>query len=361
MMTIHYACEFGSLEEIKKLVENGIDINEKNKKYLTPLHIAIIRGDYDIVKFLVDPKGGNALVDDNKVSVFSPMQPLFLAISQNKFEIFKLLIHTGANVNIKDMWFGDTLLHYAIRKKATDFINLLVSIGLNTNAKNKSNETPLMLAILNGNADTIKLLVTHGANVTIYHFNRSITLGNDEIIFYLLQFITDLNQPDCLGHTPLMYACFKERIDIIDKLIEKGSNVNVQSKTGHTALMYASSAGFTQTAKYLIDHKSNLNLETSEGDTALTLSIFSGHNDISKFLIGGGSNINHCTICGNTPFIIASMLNNIEMIKYLIKSKVEVNIKNKKGKTALDYIIKDKKFELAVYLMENDCKKGTRV
>ena len=47
-----YLCENGHLEIVKYLVENGANINEKNKDGDTPLICASINGHLEIVKYL---------------------------------------------------------------------------------------------------------------------------------------------------------------------------------------------------------------------------------------------------------------------------------------------------------------------
>lgn len=48
--------EKGDLATIKKLVEEGVDINETDKDGNTPLHVAAAKGHMEIVRYLTEHK-----------------------------------------------------------------------------------------------------------------------------------------------------------------------------------------------------------------------------------------------------------------------------------------------------------------
>lgn len=55
--------------------------------------------------------------------------------------------------------------------------------------------------------------------------------------------------------TSLIYACHSTNVDLIKKLLEKGSNVDIKDKKGWTAFMYASAYGLKDIVKLLIDNE----------------------------------------------------------------------------------------------------------
>lgn len=73
------------------------------------------------------------------------------------------------------------------------------------------NNTPLAVAIMKGDTDTVKKFIEYGADV-------------DE---------------KSNGMTPLMVAARYNRVDIIALLLEKGANVKTVNEKGLTALKYA--------------------------------------------------------------------------------------------------------------------------
>ena len=49
-----YECRQGNIEEVKKLIHRGMDINEKNKDGDTPLLIACKNGNIELIKCLLN-------------------------------------------------------------------------------------------------------------------------------------------------------------------------------------------------------------------------------------------------------------------------------------------------------------------
>lgn len=62
---LHYACAYGNLDIVKLLTQAGADINRLNEWKSSPTIIAMLKGHFGIVDFLLSQKGINAsLVDD---------------------------------------------------------------------------------------------------------------------------------------------------------------------------------------------------------------------------------------------------------------------------------------------------------
>lgn len=85
--------------------------------------------------------------------------------------ILSLVFNVGPSPRIKlvnqtDLE-GNNGLHAAVRGYAvhgkTDAIELVLSLGVEVNHVNKNDETPLDLAIRNGSAEVVALLLAHGA------------------------------------------------------------------------------------------------------------------------------------------------------------------------------------------------------
>lgn len=83
----------------------------------TPLCVAIQKGEFDLVKKLIEYGA-----DINEKSY--GMTPLMVAARYNKTEILKLLLANGANANVKDEK-GFTALKYAELSIANDAVAIL--------------------------------------------------------------------------------------------------------------------------------------------------------------------------------------------------------------------------------------------
>lgn len=83
----------------------------------TPLVIAILKGDIGFVKKIIEYGA-----DVNEQS--NGMSPLMYAARYNKVEILKILISSGANINVKENH-GFTALKYAELSNANEAVVLL--------------------------------------------------------------------------------------------------------------------------------------------------------------------------------------------------------------------------------------------
>lgn len=105
------AAHRGHLEDIKKLVEQGAEIDNTHNAILwTPLHRAAQRGYYELVNYLIE-KGANVNAKSNKNET-----PLHLAAQMDVMESIVSLVENGAYVNAKDNE-GRTPLYNAINRE----------------------------------------------------------------------------------------------------------------------------------------------------------------------------------------------------------------------------------------------------
>ena len=107
-----------SIEQIREILESGVDINAKNNWGDTALHIASREGHTDIVAMLLE-KGAdvNAKSDGGYTALIS-------ASESGHTETVAMLLEKGADVNAKTNW-GDTALIEASYYGHTDIVKLL--------------------------------------------------------------------------------------------------------------------------------------------------------------------------------------------------------------------------------------------
>ncbi|VUZ38661.1 unnamed protein product, partial [Hymenolepis diminuta] len=88
---------------------------------------------------------------------------------------------------------GNTALHWAAARGHLECVSGLIEYGVPLDPMNECEETPLMLAAQNGHADIVNLLLKLGASSN-FELNR-------------------------FGDSPLTFACFKAREDVISILL----------------------------------------------------------------------------------------------------------------------------------------------
>ncbi|MBW5397584.1 ankyrin repeat domain-containing protein, partial [Brachyspira pilosicoli] len=241
-------------EMFKVLVENGFDLESRikcveNYDYdYTPLMIAALRNDYDMVKFLVE-KGAdvNAKTHSEHSSVETP---LLLSLDNEhpdyRYYYYKnenssaaeFLINNGADINVTNED-GETPLMYASKLHNIKMVELLIQKGANINAFDDYGNTALMYGV--NNLETVKLLVENGADVNSQKGGSTALIlackprrgRNIDVIKYLVSKNADINAQDHQGDTALnktFYHLNEGSIDILDFeianfLIEQGADV----------------------------------------------------------------------------------------------------------------------------------------
>ena len=103
-ISIHKAAEDGNIKAVKQHLAAGADVNAKDKRGFTPLHMV---ADIGIVELLI-AEGADAKAESDRGAT-----PLHGAAFSGHAEIAELLIAAGADVNVEGGWGGITPLEAA--------------------------------------------------------------------------------------------------------------------------------------------------------------------------------------------------------------------------------------------------------
>ena len=133
----------GHTETIKSLIAQGKDINARNIRGQTPLHLAAAKGNSDVVQ---------------------------------------LLLENGAEVDAVATDSGCTSLHYAASLGHVELCELLVRYGADPDAQTARLETPLHLAVASGHSDVVALLLKYHARLDIRDTNGMTPLQQAETV-----------------------------------------------------------------------------------------------------------------------------------------------------------------------------------
>lgn len=187
-------------------------------------------------------------------------------------------------------------------------VNYTESMGRN-DGSSVGGFTPLMLAALAGNLDTVKLLVSNGAWV---------------------------NYLNSMAVNSLWVAANEGNLEIVKYLAKHGAYINNSNIEDVTPLMAAAMGGHGEVVKFLVGEGAKIDAVHKEGDTALMFAVARGHSDIARYLIDAGANVNIRNAFGVTALIIAAAEGNDEVAGKLLEKKADTTARTTNGLTALD-------------------------
>lgn len=166
------ACKHGQSEIVKRLLENGADVQGNRNSVDRPLKVACSNGHLEVVKLLVATKG----VDVNELSHWRGETALRVACRNGHLEIVKCLVDSGARFKA-DCNENGAPLHQACVGGHLDIVKWLVWKGDDVHAKDRSGDTPLHSACRGGGLNVVQwLVVEKGADVHAESKNGSTPL-----------------------------------------------------------------------------------------------------------------------------------------------------------------------------------------
>ncbi|KAJ1551786.1 hypothetical protein HK096_009369 [Nowakowskiella sp. JEL0078] len=312
-------------EIIKSLIDFGADIDVRDHKELSPLHIAVESYSPVLVSFLIEKEADLESEDSKR------QKPLHLAVELNAIRVIEVLCKKGANINAEDQQ-RYTPLCIAVQNGHLKVVKYLLKMGANVNVVTASNQTPLSIATEYGHCDIMELLLENGADVD-GSFSRPLIkgaeMGNIDAINILHKANCNLEAVDFEGYTALHIVADTELTEVLEILLNLGCNVNAVSNDGSTPLFCL----LAKNAQLLIDHGADLTIRNNSGETALIYALKEAGFDTAKVLIEAGAELNFVTDEDDTPLNLA--VDDLETVKLLLKTGADVNLGNKHGTTPL--------------------------
>lgn len=181
-------------------------------------------------------------------------EDFFLAIERDDVATLRQLLARGMDPNTLDPR-GHHPLFLALRGGATQVVAALIAApGIDVDAANPVGETPLMMAALRGDLDSMKALARRGARI------------------------------DREGWTPLHYAASGPSLPAIRWLLEQGVRVETRSPNGNSALMLAARYGPIDGALLLLERGADPRPRNDNGHDAASYARLAGRDALGSRL-----------------------------------------------------------------------------
>ncbi|RYO95808.1 hypothetical protein DL765_011770 [Monosporascus sp. GIB2] len=243
----------GNEDSVKLLVENGANIEVRDKQRRTALHLAAERGHYGIAQILVEGKA------DVNARRGRHGNPLYTASVGGHDKIVALLLEGGAGVNAQGEYYGNALQAASVGGH-DKIVTLLLEKGADVNAQGGRYGNALQAASALGHDKIVALLLEGGADVNAQGgpYGNSLQAasaeGHDKVVALLLDWGAQTEVADDEGWTPLLRAVVKGREAVVRLLLDRGAQTGVTDKEGRTPLLWAITKGHEAIVRLLQVH-----------------------------------------------------------------------------------------------------------
>lgn len=325
-----YAAGGGHLETVKVLLQAGAKIDAKVRPRMRPLGHAVAGGHSGMVRFLIsrnadvnmgDASGRVALhyaaeqghkriveilaAAGARLEISTPngLKPLHLAAMYGHREVAAALIDNGAKIGAKDSSAAQPLAT-AAKYGHMEVVRLLLEAGAELGAKDYKGRTALYEAIHEGHEEIARLLISRGARIPFSQLHLAAYLGDASALQRLLDKGADIDGRDGDGFTPLYYAGLEGQTEAFELLLKRGAQVDALNNAGRTVLAELAGKGRTEMVKRLLAEGADVNCRVIDGPgrkAALHLAVMGGHADTTKVLLDAGAHIEATDYCRMAP------------------------------------------------------------
>ncbi|CAJ0964118.1 unnamed protein product, partial [Mesorhabditis belari] len=344
------------------LIEAGCDLNATRRltnsaeaDRRTPLHMAVVYGNYDVIPFIISfgadlerqdnegrtaghlavqegsEKAIEALLASENVGFLSVRDrlghtPLSLAITLRHHRIASTIVKRQPHAALQCNGSGENLLHTAV--KANDLESVLFLLGTEMDASQPT-------------ADTSRRTAIH---LAVEYANNEMILRN------LLLTGCNVNGRCSEGSIALHTAARCGRAAHAMILLENNADPSIQDNKGNTAIHIALSNGASEVAKALLsNNNADLRITNKKGLTPLHMcastcgalavetcemllnTLANGAPEVSQ------QDIDVLDANGNTPLLLAYMAGNAAVCRLLLKRGASMGIRNYDGISMFNY------------------------
>lgn len=259
------------------LLKSKPDVNVRDAKGNTPLHLAALNRDRAAVRALL---AAGAMADARNNAEATP-----LIYGAGEADIVTALLARGANANAVSTLLVTPLMAAVLHPDSFEAVQKLIAAGADVHATRQlATDAVLALAINGGDRRTIDLLLEKGADqrqpaVSAALSNAS-RHGDVGLVRLFLERGANPNYDDeFVGHG-LNAALFSDQPAAARELIGHGTDLNLRSRRGHGTppIVFAAyhQDGDPTLAKALVDAGADVNAANEHGMTALSYALRSG-------------------------------------------------------------------------------------
>ncbi|XP_048257923.1 ankyrin repeat domain-containing protein 50-like isoform X10 [Haliotis rufescens] len=277
---LHNASGDGDLEEVKRVLSRGVDVNCRVGGSRTPVEFVLSLNVVDI-----DSRGGGSWT------------PVMRAAYRGHRDVVELLVNKGADVSLVDKD-GDNILHLACIRGHLEIVKFVLSLNVvDINSRGGGSWTPVMRATNRGHRYVVELLVSKGADVSLVDgdgnniLHLACSQGHLETVEFVLSLnVVDINSRGGWSLTPVMRAARNGHTDVVELLVSKGADVSLVDEDGYNILHLACIEGHLETVEFVLSlNVVDIDARNNDGETAADMARSWGHTRVANLLVSRGA------------------------------------------------------------------------
>jgi ankyrin repeat protein len=216
----------------------------------------------------------------------------------------------------------------------------------------QDNKTPLNFACERGFSDIVKILIENGAIPSL----KLLTKILDSHQIFIARFLVENCSDKCpvWRDQSLIIASSRGQREIVDILIQKGSNLEALDDEKYTALLRASQNGFLDIVERLVEAGSCIDSLDVNGKTALIIAAETGNKGIVEYLTEKGADLNHADNSKRTALMRAVDSQFSKIVDYLVERNAAIYTENDWKDRALFNVFYDSDELFLKYLLKSE-------
>lgn len=371
---LNYASSAGSVQAVNMLLDYGAAIDAKTSLGVEALWRACCSNHKEVVKTLLQ-RGANVDTQSRR-----GISALMVAIRDDRADITQILLDAGANVSISDEDGRDALQYAVIHKRhsvarsilslmqrsgrtlSDSYIRSVMEDAIQTGGGIREmveslfgekalkelvfDQTMLQKGLMGvakgGHVEDVEFLIRMGAVVGHPKFKHNDGLvaraANSEQMEVLKALLDAGADPNSIGResgshmTPLMFACWRNNLAVMEILIQCGADVNLEGDRASSGvseleppLVASSRLGDIAAMKLLLANGAKINCADSKYDTPLAAGAGWGQVSSVKLLLGHGANIHAVHRDSGSVLAAAAARGSIAVMKLLLEEGAIIN------------------------------------
>ena len=326
---LHYAAEVGSIEAVQLLIneyaslrgsgEVGGFMNAKSLNGETALMLAASQGNEEVAELLIT---NGADIDD---SSSNGQTALDRAAEGGYQRIVENLIRHNADLQKSNLYSKIRLRNKRIAQQEAEAASSQLKPQIAEKVLGSaSNWTPLMVAAINGDVDTIKLLLEESVDIEASSNNGETALmlgasrGHHDVVRILLSSGANIDATNAKGWTTLMLAVRDKDEKTVDLLLSNGADVNHLSPDRWTALAEATFQSQTSIIALLLHCGADTESKSSHDWTPLMHAAYKGDEEAVTLLLGAGAKMDISSLHDETAILLAAAGSHSRIVQTLL-------------------------------------------